>query len=158
MLLPTKMIDSTNRLWWKSLPTYIATTREMARIAVPTKAQMVQSEVVLVSIIIVFFLLLFVQKLPQSQMQKHVKTAFTFSGTLSFTLYQRSNIISYSESYLKLLVSASCCLLLATKVRMKKRDICSSSLISTEIGMYLSNWFYPRQQIEPIRQIHSNFC
>ena len=61
-------------------------------------------------------------------------------------------MISYSESYLKQLVSASCCLLLATKVRMKKRDICSSSLISTEIRMYLSDWFYPRQQIEPTKR------
>ena len=61
-------------------------------------------------------------------------------------------MISDSESYFKLLVSASCCLLLATKVRMKKRDICSSSLISTEIGMYLSKWFYPRQQIEPTKR------
>ena len=97
-------------------------------------------------------------------------------------------MISDSESYFKLLVSASCCLSLATKVRAKKRDICSSSSISTEIGMNLSNWFYPWQQIEPtkwekdcwndsvpivlfsfcwfyllswiepIRQIHSNFC
>ena len=63
-----------------------------------------------------------------------------------------SYIISYSESYLKQLVSASCCLLLATKVRMKKRDICSSSLISTEIGVNLSDWFYPRQQIEPTKR------
>ena len=61
-------------------------------------------------------------------------------------------MISYSESYFKLLVSASCCLLLATKVRMKKMDICSSSSISTEIGMYLSNWFYPRQQTEPTKR------
>ena len=61
-------------------------------------------------------------------------------------------MISYSESYFKLLVSVSCCLLLATKVRMKKRNICSSSLISTEIGMYLSNWFYSRQQIEPTKR------
>ena len=61
-------------------------------------------------------------------------------------------MISYSESYFKLLISASCCLLLATKVRAKKRDICSSSSISTEIGMYLSNWFYPRQQIEPTKR------
>ena len=30
--------------------------------------------------------------------------------------------------------------------------ICSSSLISIEIGMYLSNWFYPRQQIEPTKR------
>lgn len=60
-------------------------------------------------------------------------------------------MISDSESYFKLLVSVSCCWLLATKVRAKKRDICSSSLISTEIGMYLSNWFYPRQQIEPTK-------
>ena len=60
-------------------------------------------------------------------------------------------MISYSESYLKQLVSVSCCLLLTTKVRMKKRDICSSSSISTEIGMNLSNWFYPRQQIEPTK-------
>ena len=61
-------------------------------------------------------------------------------------------MISYSESYFKLLVSISCCLLLATKVRAKKREICSSSLISTEIGMYLSDWFYPRQQIEPTKR------
>ena len=61
-------------------------------------------------------------------------------------------MISYSESYFKLLVSASCCLLLTTKIRAKKRDICSSSLISTEIVMYLSNWFYPRQQIEPTKR------
>ena len=60
-------------------------------------------------------------------------------------------MISYSESYLKQLVSASCCWLLATKVRAKKRDICSSSSISTEIGMNLSDWFYPRQQIEPTK-------
>ena len=61
-------------------------------------------------------------------------------------------MISYSESYFKLLVSASCCLLLATKVRAKKRDICSSSSISTEIGMNLSDWFYPWQQIEPTKR------
>ena len=61
-------------------------------------------------------------------------------------------MISYSESYLKQLISASCCLLLATKVRAKKRDICSSSSISTEIGMNLSNWFYPRPQIEPTKR------
>lgn len=61
-------------------------------------------------------------------------------------------MISDSESYFKLLVSASCCLLLTTKIRAKKRDICSSSLISTEIGMYLSDWFYPRQQIEPTKR------
>lgn len=61
-------------------------------------------------------------------------------------------MISDSESYFKLLISVSCCWLLATKVRAKKRDICSSSLISTEIGMYLSNWFYPRQQIEPTNE------
>lgn len=61
-------------------------------------------------------------------------------------------MISYSESYFKLLVSASCCLLLTTKVRAKKRDICSSSSISIEIRMYLSNWFYPQPQIEPTKR------
>ncbi len=61
-------------------------------------------------------------------------------------------MISYSESYFKLLVSASCRLLLTTKVRAKKRDICSSSSISIEIGVYLSNWFYPRPQIEPTKR------
>ena len=61
-------------------------------------------------------------------------------------------MISDSESYFKLLVSASCCLLLTTKIRMKKREICSSSSIPTEIGVYLSNWFYPRPQIEPTKR------
>src|SRR5574344_334546 len=61
-------------------------------------------------------------------------------------------MISDSESYFKLLVSASCCLLLTTKIRMKKREICSSSSISIEIGVYLSNWFYPRPQIEPTKR------
>lgn len=61
-------------------------------------------------------------------------------------------MISYSESYFKLLVSVSCCLILTTKVRAKKRDICCSSSISIEIRMYLANWFYPRQQIEPTKR------
>ena len=60
-------------------------------------------------------------------------------------------MISYSESYLKQLVSVSCCWLLATKVRAKKREICSSSSISIDIRMYLSNWFYSRPQIEPTK-------